>query len=81
MAISGLELTQLLSNVTSSGPYKKYMGQFSVQMLCLQLGETWLCTIAFISIFLVTSLRTIKKKVTQESQVQKLSKLQDPDTT
>ena len=47
---------------TSSGPFKKYMGQLSVQMLCLQLGETCLCTISFISICLVTSLITIKEK-------------------
>ena len=36
----------------SIGPYKQLMIQLSVQMLYLQLGETWLCTIALLAFFL-----------------------------
>ena len=57
---SGLGLTSWLQ--TSIGPYKQEMSQLSVQMLYLQLGETWLCTIALVSIFIVAGLRAIKGK-------------------
>ena len=57
------------------------MSQLSVQMMWLQLGETWLYIIASISICLVTSkYKSHQGKVVQEIPVQNWKKLQDPDT-